>query len=1268
MRPLRPGISLEACHPVYACKLTISLFQRHCRLKHDGNVQIVTAQKYPIDSMGILGKGLSASDAPEHEEEERDNSEGGSALAEPLQCPVCPFACLDPEDLNRHQQKHQPQQGAIFKCYLCPYYVALKTDLHDHLQLHGVSEPEEHLSRALQGTKMAPRDSTSPCKVLNESEMGGNDFGSSLKRYRCAGCPYVSNSKSQFLYHKQFHRPRGAPFKCGLCSYSVSRRHLLHQHLRVHGILIPPQRSPGREAENERPEADGLDDGDEEAAASGALRAEVPDLDTRQLPEVPLVWVSRNGRFDKLYKCRWCPHVNQRKANIMEHEKMHRRDEVDEHSEGEESSPKALPPHRCPLCNYGCHNAGVLSAHMKVHQGAYGTVRALVDLTRSDEAQLEELGAASDSLPPLLLPQTNEDLNQGVEDAQEETVDFRIEPPFASEPPPSLEEEVPTDEAKVLMFCQQCPARFLVMKELNIHKRFHEIKLAHRCESCNYTARQRPHLLAHIKVHSGDYQERSDSLAALYPTSPAHPRPRTAVIVEGPGVSGPVWVVVSDGLSTGPAAPPEFDDAEDLQDTPPPPPRPVIKQFSCTQCPAKFFKSVALEYHKTLHGGTGNYRCKYCDYRVKTYGNLVKHEMIHEHPDSEVLSTSLLAVKPKHSTTVPLSGTDLFQQRAEVQKLTESTGARLSIDLPADPQFGTLMHGNPEFVYPMYFKNGRLKEKRYKCHKCPSAFEKREQYKVHLSLHGSKQRYKCEKCDYSVKYYANFIQHQRKHQHNDEAHAARRAAESTFTAPVEDGEEMSEEDSPKPTPLAPRSTKTIGSGGASKQVLTAAEQQAKMLDQVRERVSVGLRCDEDRKTLFRCAHCPYASARRDGLESHAKRHAAVSGACGAYTCQHCDYSAPQLHFLREHVKLHFDAPRKLRPEAYTRLEKLTIWVQMPGKDSETHTLVFQDKGTNGEGFERFYPPLPVELQICDENSQESRILVDIRTGEPLSEASSRTGVEANNCESADEVASQIETKKKAASCKLEAANVGSGEGVEKNVNRGGNSGVGSTTANDDGCEEGNSGYDVDEGVDQNDDDACDVEDYENSGNDNANRSETVVENDSEEESRMSSKIEKMTRRRTARKSESHADNSIKNRKVCVGNSKDNDDIDGDNDDEHGSESEDSEDGDVDVEGDDSQILENVSDNQKPEVLVPDDGESRLSASSSCDSSSSNSSSGSSSTSSSSSSSSSSGTSSSSSSNGESKSSDSSSECDAEESDKDRTQRDASQEESLSSET
>lgn len=66
-----------------------------------------------------------------------------------------------------------------------------------------------------------------------------SDFGSSIgqknKRYKCEMCPYETDSKSQFQYHKSFHNPsRSESYQCKYCSYNVSKRHLLNQHMKMH--------------------------------------------------------------------------------------------------------------------------------------------------------------------------------------------------------------------------------------------------------------------------------------------------------------------------------------------------------------------------------------------------------------------------------------------------------------------------------------------------------------------------------------------------------------------------------------------------------------------------------------------------------------------------------------------------------------------------------------------------------------------------------------------------------------------------------------------------------------------------------------------------------------------------------------------------------------------------------------------------------------------------------------------------------------------------
>lgn len=847
----------------------------------------------------------------------------------------------------------------------------------------------------------------------------GHD-GSPNKRYKCVNCPYVSNSKSQFLYHKQFHRPRGAPFKCGLCSYNVSRRHLLHQHLRVHGILIPPQKSPSKCGKEN---LEGVEDV-EEISTDQSSQVQTP-IDTHDLPHIPLVWVSRCSKFFKMYKCRFCPHVNMRKANIQEHEKMHQvRNKVitTQEADGSIKTKEHTPTqHHCPDCNYVCNNAGVLSSHAKVHQGVYGTVYALVDSSRSDESQLQELTASLKL--PVESPQVADESNISFisESDPEIAIEVNLNNSATSKDTLNVETDILSavnntgnspdnlDEPHILHFCSHCPARFMFEKEIKIHSRFHELNLAHQCESCTYTSRQRPYLLAHQKVHTSDYQEKTNTLCNIYQVSSQYQRPKTALIVEGPGVSGSVWIVVDAQKHSIQSNKKKMHSG----------PKQVEKHYSCTLCPAKFIKSVALQYHISLHGGGGMYKCKYCDYSVKTYGNLVKHEMIHENMPSQksgnTVSSPEINIKDKLlSESVPLSGTDLFQQKSEASKLITEDKLNLKDNqhLHVDPQFGILMHGSPEFIYPTYLKNGRMKEKRYKCHKCPSAFEKREQYKTHLSLHGAKQRYKCEKCDYSVKYYANYIQHMRKHKNNDEAQAARKL-ESPQTdsvphyVPEEKEDEIENEVSASEAkePPVQHSVKSIGNSlkKPGPIQMSVADRQMLMLMQLKrsdEPIPKTETFEEQIKQKFWCPHCPYSNNHPDALDNHVKRHISVSAMQSNFVCNFCDYSVPQLHLLREHNKLHFSAQIRFTPECYMKCKEIKIWTHLDDKENtltttnkiqvfstkklqsmESKNILFQDNGKKLAEFDRFYPSL-LPKKIID-NGDKEKFFIDIDTSEPL---------------------------------------------------------------------------------------------------------------------------------------------------------------------------------------------------------------------------------------------------------------------------------------------
>ena len=167
-----------------------------------------------------------------------------------------------------------------------------------------------------------------------------------------------------------------------------------------------------------------------------------------------------------------------------------------------------------------------------------------------------------------------------------------------------------------------------------------------------------------------------------------------------------------------------------------------------------------------------------------------------------------------------------------------------------DPQFGTLINGNPNFIYPTCLKKGKLKEKRYKCHKCPSAFEKREQYRVHLTLHGSQQKYTCDYCDYSVKYYANFTQHIKKHEMHNEALAIKQ---------LEIGLNETEETEPEPEPEPEEEEELSETKEDLERPTNMADVDNNMLKHV-EHISRNSTFVEIKK-FHTCQYCPYSNYR-----------------------------------------------------------------------------------------------------------------------------------------------------------------------------------------------------------------------------------------------------------------------------------------------------------------------------------------------------------------------------------------------------------------------
>lgn len=820
-------------------------------------------------------------------------------------CTKCPYRTSDKKALSIHIQQHQPSTNSIFKCFFCPFFVKDEHDLIQHLQVHGVNDPEDYISKAVNCGSPLPEIQSSSNLI----------YPCSTKRHRCTECPYETNSKSQYMYHEQFHRlPADTPYKCPECNYSVSKRHLLHQHLRVHGIL--PKKT---ESEAEL-----------ESTSSYQKSENATELSNVNLNETPYVWVSAKNEFHKMYKCRYCSYVNSQKCKIPNHEKIHFY--FFENSD--------IIVYKCLECKFTCDNASKLAEHSKTHGEIYGRIYCPVEEDVPDEEQISKLRKVIE------LEKSNNTDNMSPRDDENKSE---------------------SRELKTLYFCQQCPARYFTESELKIHEKFHGLTLPNKCRTCEFSVSEVEELNSHYVVHSDEYHTKTKMLKFIHNVHLMYREPRLES-VHSPETSEVIWIAkpvkIKEHVETT---------VKKINDG-----KHAAKQYCCKECPAKFFKSSALNYHMALHGGEGDHKCKKCSYAVKNIGNLAKHELLHENElkqgNCDYESNDDVDYK-----NIPLSGTDLFQRKTEAQKRVFTDKDKLVKPndhfppvLQADPQFGYLMHGNPEFIYPTYLKNGRQKEKRYKCHKCPSAFEKREQYKIHLSLHGSKQRYKCELCDYSVKYYANYVQHMRKHQMNDEAQAERMKSNSGLMD-TDCQEDVKREDGSTHIKLA---IKTMPKGVPKtdfQQFSLRDQQTLRLLQRRRSMANAGADVNasetsptKERK-LHMCLLCPYTNQRQDALNNHYKRH--DDSDClnsASHKCSYCDLVVVQSHFLREHLKTHFNHHKTHLPECFVANQEVSFTLK--NLDDET-------KCTD------------LKLDFINKNNKckDDKIYVKIKTGELLVE-------------------------------------------------------------------------------------------------------------------------------------------------------------------------------------------------------------------------------------------------------------------------------------------
>jgi KRAB domain-containing zinc finger protein len=164
-------------------------------------------------------------------------------------CDQCPYVTAKRSQRDSHRLLHGSQQRHT--CNVCNYSVSGLHLLLQHVKLH----PQHHFKttsnknqkESRSPAKLSRNDKTAPAQPTVHSGDGQkvekspgmtpvhNVTTGTKTIYRCDRCPYSNARRDHLLCHARFHSGSG-PLVCPHCDYSVSKVHLLTQHIRVHSL------------------------------------------------------------------------------------------------------------------------------------------------------------------------------------------------------------------------------------------------------------------------------------------------------------------------------------------------------------------------------------------------------------------------------------------------------------------------------------------------------------------------------------------------------------------------------------------------------------------------------------------------------------------------------------------------------------------------------------------------------------------------------------------------------------------------------------------------------------------------------------------------------------------------------------------------------------------------------------------------------------------------------------------------------------------------
>ena len=209
--------------------------------------------------------------------------------------------------------------------------------------------------------------------------------------------------------------------------------------------------------------------------------------------------------------------------------------------------------------------------------------------------------------------------------------------------------------------CEHCPYMARCRKSLICHKQLHRPRplALYKCNQCAFWVREPRHLTKHLTVHKANYlQKRMKYIKQLQTTDS---RNDAVEIVPSHNIKELDVLPVQNVLTTDenncdkmtqnkPTADGDdntgvvigvIDDREDSTSISTHSRSTVARRqlpsWCCEKCPYSSSKLVCFKRHMWLHGKEYMYECRYCDYSVQSYWQLVSHELWHFVPNKHLV-------------------------------------------------------------------------------------------------------------------------------------------------------------------------------------------------------------------------------------------------------------------------------------------------------------------------------------------------------------------------------------------------------------------------------------------------------------------------------------------------------------------------------------------------------------------------------------------------------------------------------------------------------